>query len=239
MSDKKTAEPAVFRGDPVRMASLARLASGFAHDMNNLLGAIEGYAVLAAGSLPPDSQARKDMESVSEAVRAAADLTGRLLLFGRRRALKKEPCRPAELVEAAAAAARQAGRASVSTELAEAPAVAQADRARLAAALACLVKNSLEAMPDGGSLTLGAAKARAAGPSGAEEEFLRLFVRDTGAGMSPEVLEHAFEPYYSGRPGGKGLGLAFVYGVAALHDGWAEASSGPGGSEVSVFLPLR
>lgn len=231
MNDKSLIEPVSFRGDPARMAALARLASGLAHDLNNLLGAIEGYAALAAGSLPADSQARKDMESVSEAVRAAADLTGRMLIFSRRRALRKEPC-------AAAAPARAAARVTVTIEISAEPAGFQADGARLGAALAAIVRNALEAMPEGGALTLGAEKVRAPGASGAEEDLLRFFARDTGPGMPPEVLEHAFEPYYSGRQGGKGLGLALVYGVAALHGGWAEARSRPGGgAEISVFIP--
>lgn len=241
MNDKSTMDHVSFRGDPIRTASLARLAGGFAHDMNNILGAIEGYAVLAAGSLPADSQARRDMESVSEAVKAAAELTGRMLLFGRRRALKKEACRPAEAVEAAAARARAAAPAGVTVVAAAASAAPlQADADRLALALELLVKNALAAMPAGGQLTLGAEPARAKGPAGTEEDFVRFFVRDTGDGMSPEVLEHLFEPYYPARPGGKGLDLAIVDGIAALHGGWAEARSAHGrGGEVSVCLPLN
>lgn len=240
MEDKSTMDAVSFRGDPIRTASLARLASGFAHDMNNILGAIEGYAVLAAGSLPADSTARKDMESVSEAVKAAAELTGKMLLFGRRRAMKKEACRPAEAVDAAAAKAREAAPAGVTVATAvSAAAPLQADADRLGLALELLVKNALAAMPAGGRLTLGAEPVRARGAAGTEEDFVRFFVRDTGDGMSPEVLGHIFEPYYSARPGGKGLGLAIVDGVAALHGGWAEARSAPGrGSEVSVCLPL-
>ncbi|MDD2805281.1 MAG: ATP-binding protein [Elusimicrobiales bacterium] len=240
MTEKETAEMTAVRGDAERMASLARLASGFAHDINNMLGAIEGYAVLARASLAPGSQARKDMESISEAVKAAAELTSGLLLFGRRRALKPEACQPGQLLEAAAARARAQGPAGVvvKTEIPGGLAGLLADRGRFETALDALVKNALTAMPAGGQLTLGAEQIRAGGPAGADEYFLRFFVRDTGPGMTPEVLEHLFEPYFSGRPEGKGLGLALVYGIAALHGGWAEARSEPGrGSEVSLCLP--
>lgn len=239
MDDKSIAETVVFRGDQVRMAALGRLASGMAHDMNNLLGAIEGYAVLAAGALPADSQARKDMESIREAVRSGADLNTRLLLFGRRRAMQKVPCRADELLNAAAPAARAAAGVRVVTEIAPALPEFQADPDRLGGALAAMVRNALEAMPEGGSLTIGAEKVRARGGSGTEEDLIRLFVRDAGPGMSPEVLEHAFEPYYTTKPAAKGLGLALAYGIAAMHCGWAELSSKPGkGCEASLYIPI-
>jgi len=109
-----------------------------------------------------------------------------------------------------------------------------------------LVLNALDAMPRGGTLTLGTAAVRAGDPqsqggqSARPGDFVRLAVRDTGCGMTPEVQAHLFEPFFTTRGfgKGKGLGLASVYGAVKQLSGWVEFTTEPGvGTEFRVFFP--
>ncbi|HNW43436.1 MAG TPA: ATP-binding protein [Elusimicrobiales bacterium] len=231
------------------MESVGRLAGGLAHDFNNILGAIEGYATLAQKALPPGDQGREDMAEIRKAVEAAAVLTRQLLAFSRKQVISKAPCRTGEFLAKMLGTARglAGGKITVAADFAPDLPDIMADPVHLETALLNLLLNARDAMAEGGTLTLGAAavsldRAGVNSPdqAAAGSLFLRVSVADTGCGMAPEVLEHIFEPYFTTRDKGRGrgLGLSVAYGNIRQHNGWVEARSQPGrGSEFTVFLP--
>ena len=122
-----------------------------------------------------------------------------------------------------------------------------ADTAQLEVALANLLNNAREAMPEGGTIAVSSSVVRLEGgevnvpnPQAAGPLFVKISVRDSGPGISPETFERLFEPLFSTKRKniGAGVGLSTVYGVINQHNGWVTAASDPGrGSEFSMFLP--
>jgi signal transduction histidine kinase len=231
------------------MDAVGRLAGGAAHDLNNILGAIEGYATLMQNSLPPGDAARQDLDEIRKAVAKAAGLTKTFFIFS----LKNPTQRAAASLRAAAEKlrGREADLAALGIklelDLPPGPQDVLGDAVRLDLLLEHLFSNARDAMPGGGTLTIAASRVelapeevRAADPARAGKCFYRLSVRDTGTGISPEDLPNIFDPFFTTKEKGKGtgLGLAVVYGVARQSNGWVEAESEPGrGSEFRVFLP--
>jgi len=237
--------------DRNKMDAVGRLAGGAAHDLNNILGAIEGYATLMQNSLPPGDPARQDLDEIRKAVSKAARLTKTFFIFGLktpmqrgtaslRAAAEKLRSREAEL-------AARGIKLELELDLAPGPQDVTGDPARLDLLLEHLLSNASDAMPSGGTLAVAARPAelepeavKSVDPAGAGTVFCRLSVRDTGTGIPPENLANIFEPFFTTKEKGKGtgLGLAVVYGIARQSNGWVEAESEPGkGSEFSVFLP--
>jgi len=232
------------------MDAIGRLAGGAAHDLNNILGAIEGYATLTQNSMPPGDPVRQDLEEIRKAVAKAATLTKTFFIFS----LKNPAQRGTASLRAAAEKLRDretelaALGIKLELDLSPGPQDVIGDPAKLDLLLAHLFANARDAMPSGGTLTVSARPAeltpgevRSADTSKAGTVVCRLSVRDTGTGISPEDLPNIFDPFFTTKEKGKGtgLGLAVVYGVARQSNGWVEAESEPGkGSEFSVFLPV-
>ncbi|HCC46791.1 MAG TPA: hypothetical protein DEQ38_01540 [Elusimicrobia bacterium] len=233
MEQKDTREREVGLPDAKRLEALARLAGGVAHDLNNILGAIDGYASLLLRTLPAEGQAALDTREIRRAAAAATALTGRLLAFSRPQIIQKEPVDVKALL--AGLACKPGLDLSIETEPGLPP--LQASPGLLGGALQCLLDNAAAAVDRGGAVRIKAGLAR--GETGAAR--LRITVEDTGCGMPPEVLEHAFEPYFTTRDKGqgRGLGLFTVRGAVLQHSGTAEIRSAPGaGTEVTISLPL-
>jgi PAS domain S-box-containing protein len=228
-----------------KMESVGRLTGGIAHDFNNMLAGIIGSLNLLqrrikAGRL--DDTARFIEAAQTSAQRAAA-LTQRLLAFGRRQALDIKPVDVGELVVSLDDLLRRTIGQSIELRLdLEADLwLAEADVNQLESAILNLAINSRDAMPDGGTLTLGARKAADASPATAPRgDYVELYVADTGQGMPPEVLNQAFEPFFTTKPLGQGtgLGLSMVYGFLNQIGGDARIESVVGqGTVVRLFLP--
>lgn len=232
-----------------KLEALARLAGGTAHEFNNLLTMILGYADLLQPALADaGSEGRlPHLEKIRIAARRAADLTRQLLAFGRRQMLMPQVLDLNLLVaDAARVLARMVGREiEISVVPASQPAWIRADAAQVEQMIANLVVNAREAMPRGGKLTLTVSRvdlndeeARrhhglAAGP------HVLLSVTDTGVGMPPDVQARIFEPFFSTRQFGKagGLGLATVYGIVSQSGGSISVQSRLGvGTTFNVYL---
>jgi signal transduction histidine kinase len=121
--------------------------------------------------------------------------------------------------------------------------VVHADADQLQQALTNVVVNAIQAMPSGGTLTVGVREERASPPAdqgGAEGPYVALSVRDEGQGMPADVLEHIFEPFFTTKPVGEGtgLGLSVAYGIIKEHGGWIHVDSRVGsGSRFTMVLP--
>ena len=231
-----------------RMEAVGRLAGGIAHDFNNILTAISGFAELAAAELPEDHSVAPDIAQILRASDRAAALTRELLAFGRRQVMQAKLISLNEILDGLTPMLGRLIGEDVELVVDKDPelGLTMADRAQLEQVIVNLAVNGRDAMPDGGRLTLATsnialdvADARmhvgaAAGP------YVRLTVADTGTGMTPEVMEHAFEPFYTTKERGKGtgLGLSTVIGIVSQSLGYVDVNSEPNaGSTFTVNLP--
>ncbi|NNN04831.1 MAG: PAS domain S-box protein [Elusimicrobia bacterium] len=231
-----------------KMEPLGLLAGGVAHDINNLLTAVSGYGeLIAAGE--PSAQTAQDVQEILRASARAAALTRQLLSFGRKGAGKAELLDLNAAVAAIQKLLRRVLRENIELHLdpSAGPAWALIDPTALDQAILNLVVNARDAMPDGGTVSIGVdVTDQTPSPSNCGQDIMpglyaRLSVADTGIGMSPEVKARVFEPFFTTKPAGQGtgLGLAIVRTVADGADGRICVESEPGhGTTFRLYLPL-
>jgi two-component system, NtrC family, sensor kinase len=229
-----------------RLATVGKLSSGIAHELGTPLNVVSGRAkMIASGETAGPETAENARIIVSQAERMTK-IIRQLLDFARRRQPQKEPTDLHAIVRQTLSLMRTiADKHKVSLETAgdAVPALAEVDGGQIQQALANLVLNGIQAMPHGGRLTVGLGLERTRPPAdhgGPEADYLRLWVRDEGEGIEPEVLERVFEPFFTTKQVGEGtgLGLSVCYGIVREHGGWLAAESRPGeGSRFSIHLP--
>ncbi|HYJ52388.1 MAG TPA: PAS domain S-box protein [Allosphingosinicella sp.] len=218
-----------------KLQALGELTGGIAHDFNNLITVIRGSAEMLKRPDLDDPKRTRYLEAIIETSDRAASLTGHLLAFGRRQALKPEVI---DLNVRLDALAELLGRMlgshiEVKLDLARGLRRVEADPAQLESALLNAAINARDAMPEGGTLTLSTVNCEQAGE-------VCVAVTDTGEGMDADVLNRAFEPFFTTKSVGKGtgLGLSQIHGFAAQTGGRAEIDSALGrGTSVRLFLP--
>ena len=230
-----------------RLDSLGQLAGGVAHDFNNLLGVISGSAEFLLDALDPADPNRADVHSINDAARMAAALTRQLLIFSRLQPSKPEIIDVGEVVADTERLLRRTIGADIEFVVQTEPDVdlVTIDRSRLEQIILNFVVNARAAMPDGGRLTISTAvaddhDAALHNPDLAPGRFVRLTVTDTGCGMSPEVAQRAFQPFFTTKEPGKGtgLGLATAYGAVREAAGTIALESDVGkGTRISIYLP--
>ena len=234
-----------------KLESLGVLAGGIAHDFNNLLTSVMGHAGLALQSLPPDSSLARHLEPIEEAAERGAELTRQMLAYaGKGRYL----VRVLDLNELVAdmgdlLAVSASKKTSIRYHLGDRPLPIEGDTDQLQQVLMNLVTNASESLEDSAGLVtittsaveLDAATidSRYAGQEVKPGWYARLEVADTGRGMDPEILARAFDPFFTTRMTGRGLGLAAVAGIARTHRGAVRIASAPNrGTTFWVLLPL-
>ena len=221
-----------------RLAAIGRLAAGIAHEIRNPLASVSGSLELLQTAAEASPEDRRLLEIAMREVERLNGLVTNLLGYARPR--DPQPLRfdLGELVqEVIAACQRDPVFAEVrfETELGEQGWTVHADPDQLRQVLWNLLRNGAEAMPSGGRLRVGLSEAGPQPGSGT-----RLSVADTGQGMDPDTQEQIFEPFYSTKDKGTGLGLATVYRIILDHGGQIEADSVPGeGTTITVWLPER
>lgn len=230
-----------------RLESIGRLAGGVAHDLNNLLQPILGYADMLRNRLQ-DEEARADLDEIVTAGLRGRELTRQLLAFGRGQTLDLATVELGEVARRFLRLLRRTLREDVELELLVAPDTCpvRADVGQVEQVLMNLLVNAQDAMPEGGRVTIAIAEAwlepdeaQALGdlPPG---RYGRLDVSDTGCGLDAETQARVFEPFFTTkRPGeGTGLGLSVVYGIVRQHGGGVSLRSAPGeGCQFSIYLP--
>lgn len=219
-----------------RLAAIGRMAGGVAHEVRNPLSSIKGLALLLKNKFPAGSkeQATADL-LIQETERMNRTIT-EMLSFTRPSALKLTPVdladllgRSLELVKAEAAENR------IATELDVQPGLQPilGDVDRLQQVVMNVVLNALQAMEDGGALTVKLANT-------ADRRGVELRISDTGVGVSPELLSQVFYPYFTTKPSGTGIGLAISQKIVADHGGTIDMESEPGkGTTVIIQLPAQ
>jgi len=230
-----------------KMEAIGRLAGGVAHDFNNVLTAMNGYADVVLAELPEDSEFRTDIEEIRRAGERAAALTRQLLALGRRQVLAPKVMDLRELVEGLDGMLRRLVGEDVTyrTVLGDERCLVRADHGQLEQVVLNLVVNARDAMPRGGVLTVetkvvGISRPPASKGSDRGGHQVMLAVTDTGMGMDAATKARIFEPFFTTKPQGKGtgLGLATVYGVVAQSGGQISVYSEPDrGTTFAIHLP--
>ena len=229
--------------------AIGQLTGGIAHDFNNMLAIVIGSLDIAARRLQAEPEkARAYITNALEGAHRAAALTARLLAFSRQQPLEPEAIDPNRLVAGMSEMLRRTIGESLKVEAVLAGGVWRiyADASQLENALLNLCVNARDAMPDGGHLTIETSNAHlddAYAASHAEVtagQYVLIAVSDTGLGMPPEVIERAFDPFYTTKGAGRGtgLGLSQVFGFVKQSGGHVKIYSEPGqGTTVKLYLP--
>ena len=233
-----------------RLESLGVLAGGIAHDFNNLLVGILGNAQLAITMLDPaDEPVRESLEDIVRAGRRASDLTGQMLAYAGRGRFSFEVHDLRPLVRAAVDAMSPPPGVAITLDLPEQPAEANVDAAQVTRCLDELLRNANDALNgDPGAIAVRVTAERV--DARAYPEALRaaafeggpcavIEVRDDGEGMSPEFIDHVFDPFFTTRFPGRGMGLASLLGVIRAHGGAVAVESERGhGATFRLCFPI-
>jgi PAS domain S-box-containing protein len=228
-------------GQAQKLESLGRLAGGVAHDFNNMLAPILGYAQIALRKLDRDHPAAGDLEVVATAAEKAAELTRRLLALGRPQRISLASLDVGEVVGGMRPILERLVSEDVrmAFELATELPPVLADRVQLEQVVLNLTMNAADAMPRGGALVVRVHESSVEASPLARRAVV-LEVDDTGEGMDEATTARIFEPFFTTKPRGRGtgLGLATVLGIVEQHAGRVEVSSAPGeGTVVRVWFP--
>ena len=231
-----------------KMEAIGGLAGGIAHDFNNILTAIRGHAELVRASLADTAgEDRADLDEIILAADRAAGLTRQLLAFARQTALEPRILDPAVVVaEFAPMLMRLLGEdIKLVLELNPETGRMKADPIQLEQVILNLAVNARDAMPLGGTLQIAmanvemdaaAAAARGASPG----TYVEITVADTGSGMNETTRRRVFEPFFTTKEPGKGtgMGLATVFGIVKMSNGWIDLHSEPGhGATFRLYFP--
>jgi nitrogen-specific signal transduction histidine kinase/ActR/RegA family two-component response regulator len=233
-----------------RMEAVGRLAGGVAHEINNALQGVLGFAAFVRKGLPADSPLLADVEQIRMAGNRAADIAQQLLAFGRRQVRRPVNLDLATVVSEFTPMLRQAlgPERELAVDFAAGHVGVHADRGQLEQVLLNLALNARDAMPGGGRLTvcIGHLAVRpdtvvrtlvGTLPPG---RYAMIEVQDTGVGIEPQLMASIFEPFFTTKgPGrGTGLGLAVVYGIVKQSNGYVAVHSTPGdGATFRIYLP--
>jgi signal transduction histidine kinase len=231
-----------------KMEAIGRLTGGVAHDFNNLLTIVIGNIDLAKRRMnDADAKILQAIENARVGATRAATLTQRLLAFSRQQPLAPAAVDVNKLVSGMSELLRRTLGETVSVETVLAGGLwrAHADANQLESAILNLAVNARDAMPDGGKLTIETANAHlddryAAAHDVRAGQYVMIAVADTGAGMTPEVMEKVFDPFFTTKPVGQGtgLGLSQVYGFAKQSFGHVAIYSEVNhGTVVKLYLP--
>jgi PAS domain S-box-containing protein len=224
----------------------ARLASGVAHDFNNVLTAIRGYSDLLLGEFDASDPRAQDLEEIRRAADRGALLTRQLLAFGQRQPVQAESVDLNKVISSLESLLQRLVGADVQLETVLAPAIGsiKADAGQIEQVVMNLVLNARDAMERGGTLTIETSERQMSAPGrgrgGRPGLYVVLSVSDSGTGMDEETRARVFEPFFTTKQAerGSGLGLAIVHGIVKSSGGMIRLSSEPGaGTSVRLFFP--
>ena len=232
-----------------QLEAIGTLAGGIAHDFNNILAAILGYAELTSDDIPPGHPARGNLEQILKAGTRARDLVQQILAFSRRLEQDRQPVQWQPILKEALKLLRATLPSTIEIRFHIDPdgGYVMADPAQLHQVFMNLATNAYQALRKQG----GTLEVRLSSPTFTDEEaksvpglkaghYALLSVRDTGLGMSSEVLKRIYDPYFTTKPVGEGsgLGLAVVHGIVQGYGGAIAVDSTPGeGSLFRIYLP--
>ena len=248
-TERKRAEAALLQAS--KMEALGALASGLAHDFNNQLHALSGFAHFIARDTGLGAAGRQDLMELQKTIERMASLTRQLLTYARQQVLSPETLDLNAAVDDTLPMLRRVigSNLTINSSLAPGPKWVRVDRAQLVQVLLNLVINARDAMPAGGELcirteTHEVSPGQVVDRLGVPVEpgaYAELAVSDSGQGIRPEHLPHIFEPFYTTKEVGQGtgLGLATVEGIVSQSGGRIQVASSVGrGTTFRILLPL-
>jgi PAS domain S-box-containing protein len=239
ITDRKRLEEDLIRAQ--KLESLGILAGGIAHDFNNLLVSILGNVSLSLLDADPASDTHRQLQIAERALLRAQSLTQQLLTLSRGGAPIKKVIAVGPVVREAVEFSLRGSPVACSLELPADLWPVMADAGQLTQVINNLVINAAQAMPTGGTITVRAENVDAASPENTalkRGRYVRLSVRDTGIGIPREHIGKIFDPYYTTKQKGSGLGLAVTYSIIKKHGGHIAVESAPGaGTTFTVYLP--
>jgi len=218
-----------------KLAALGRLTSGLAHEVKNPLNAMRIHLELLKARLPePPPEVSENLDVIAQEIQRLDRVVQGFLKFMRPQDLRLEPVDVNAVVSDVARVARAEAaltRVEIALDLGSGLPPVTGDAELLQQACANLVSNAIQAMPQGGTLTLATRML----PQGA----LEVRVKDQGVGIAPENLDKIFRLYYSTKERGSGIGLSLVYRIVQMHDGRIDVESAVGkGTTITLTLPL-
>lgn len=233
----------------VKMESIGRLAGGVAHDFNNKLAVILGYAEVCKMHTPEGGKLWLNLNEIIKAAEHSRDVTSQLLSFSRQHVINPKPLNlNISIQDLQKSLAQLVGEdVRIKYNLTDNLLMVRIDAAQVDNIIINLALNGKAAMPDGGELQISTAmKDVDAGyclqqADALPGSYIQLTVSDNGVGMSRETLTHLFEPFFTTRDvnKGAGLGLATIYGIVRQNNGFIEVESEVGnGTEFKVYLPV-
>lgn len=231
-----------------KLESVGQMAAGIAHDYNNLLTVIQGYADCLLQKVGEDDSLANPLKQISGAANRAATLTRKLLTFSRKQVIQTRPLDVnAVLTDFGKMLPRLLGESIIleTNYGGKLPAI-EADAGMLEQIIMNLAVNARDALPNGGRLTIMTSVTEIdeeysrRRPEAQVGQFVSISVKDTGCGMDTQTMSRIFEPFFSTKEVGRGtgLGLATVYGIVKQHQGWVEVTSAVGvGTTFRVLFP--
>jgi signal transduction histidine kinase/ActR/RegA family two-component response regulator len=219
-----------------KLESLGVLAGGIAHDFNNFLTVIQGNLEVAKSLLDDRRTAQRVLDQAASTCQRAAFLSSQLLTFAKGGAPVRRVVSAQKLVMDAVHLVKAGASVSIAVEIAEDIGNVEADPGQIGQVLHNILLNARQAMPEGGMIEVRAE--RVANTDTETDSRVRISIRDYGPGIPSNVLPRIFDPYFSTKPGGSGLGLATAYSIVARHGGHISVESQPGeGATFTIDLP--
>ncbi|MEA3231517.1 MAG: ATP-binding protein, partial [Thermodesulfobacteriota bacterium] len=232
-----------------KMEAMGTLAGGIAHDFNNILAAIMGYTELATFQSPPESPVHQNLERVITSTKRAKDLVRQILAFSRQTDQEARPIQLQIIIKETLKMLRASlpSTIEIRREIEDTPSYVEADPTQIHQVVMNLCTNAAQAMETSGVLTVRLEdytvdeENKHHYPEITPGPYMCLIVRDTGEGISKDIIERVFEPFFTTKDPGKGtgMGLAMVHGIVKRCEGTIRVESQPGsGTEFRILLPV-
>ena len=228
-----------------KLDSIGILAGGIAHDFNNILAAVLGNISLARFYAPPGGKFHAKLDEAEKSIDRARDLTRQLLTFSRGGAPVKKPMRINTLLIDTVNFTLSGSQAECSYNIHAGLWPAEIDDGQISQVINNIIINAVQAMPNGGTITIEAKNFTSGGDAPGKRgfsirrgEYVLVSFTDQGTGIPGEHLDRIFDPYFSLKKDGTGLGLATSYSIVKRHNGYIDVESEPGrGTTISLYLP--
>lgn len=224
-----------------KLEAIGTLAGGIAHDFNNLLQGVFGYISMARMTLADRDRALAMLDQAEQALHLSVNLTTQLLTFSKGGKPRKKIIMPRPVIENAAKFALSGSSADLSLSFDEDLWAVDADEGQLGQVIQNIVLNADQAMPEGGAVDVAARNIKGPvkdHPQLPDGNYVGISIRDSGIGIPEQYLQKIFDPYFTTKEKGSGLGLATSYSIIRNHGGLIDVISRPGGgSTFSIYLP--
>ncbi len=223
-----------------KLHSIGILAGGIAHDFNNLLGGILGSIELAKMNSPPGSLVNSYLDMARKELQKATSLTRQLLTFSKGGELILEVENIAEIIKEVTMFHISGTRVQAHFDLSNDLWHVLVDEGQISQVIANLIINAIQAMPEGGNIFIKAENVKIDGERDVplKGNFVKIAIRDEGVGIPKKHLNKIFEPYFTTKESGSGLGLSIVASIIAKHHGYINVESEPGiGTTFIIYLP--